>query len=276
MFKFTRIIGFAIVILAANSALSIRETLELAIFNDDIELLKNEIEKTSFNINKQNQIGETLLYHAVRNQSQTCARWLLANGADPNIEHEFGRTVLHEAVKKNDLEMVALLINKGRANIEIIDQFGELPYDWALRHRSFKLANLLRPCLYNIMHNLFVSSTTVHNIVKHKVACEYPHKVSSIKWKGEKIANSWNYASMTMPSLKNYSYDVKVLVDSKFNVLDVQLDQATDQKNDFIFRIDDYKMSKKRKIKNNENKNQLNPLWNNAEYVLNPKNILFQ
>jgi ankyrin repeat protein len=83
-------------------------------------------------INVENNKGLTALQDALYKSQFTIANLLLAYGADPNIQNEFGDTALHSAlIKKAPRETIAMIVNK-ITNLEVTNADGNTPLALAI------------------------------------------------------------------------------------------------------------------------------------------------
>ncbi len=71
--------------------------------------------------------GYTALYYAVSRKHTDVARLLLADGADANIPGPHGVTPLHLAANYGDMDMVRLLVEKGKARVNTRAEMGLTP-----------------------------------------------------------------------------------------------------------------------------------------------------
>lgn len=71
------------------------------------------------------------------------AKLLLAEGADPNLSDDAGRTALHWSMIGPAVEMPRLLIDEG-AEVDRIDRFGFTPYGYAAALGNEEMMTLLR------------------------------------------------------------------------------------------------------------------------------------
>lgn len=99
-------------------------TLETAIRDGDIAQIKTLLKNSRININAADADGTTPLMHAVVNASTDCVRFLLDQGADPNISNKAGATALMWAVP--DPRKVDLLIARG-AKVNVVSSDGRSP-----------------------------------------------------------------------------------------------------------------------------------------------------
>lgn len=70
--------------------------------------------------------GDTALTEAAEEGHLGVVRWLLDQGARPNLGDEEGETALHEAAEEGHLEVVTLLLDRG-ANLDQSDLEGRTP-----------------------------------------------------------------------------------------------------------------------------------------------------
>lgn len=92
----------------------------------DLEEVKSYIERNPRLIDKRDQRGATLLYHAVKGNSGNIAQYLIASGASVNTKDNAGLTPLHIAAARGNGEMVRLLIENS-ADITLKTNSGWTP-----------------------------------------------------------------------------------------------------------------------------------------------------
>jgi len=101
-------------------------------------------------VNAQNNDGNTALRIAYKNRSSRVFILLLERGADPGINDVYGRSVLHDVVRNNDLECAKILIGYGfefpsyiTTNRKIIQLMTEAKRSKAivLQRLAYKLSN---------------------------------------------------------------------------------------------------------------------------------------
>lgn len=76
-------------------------------------------------------------------KARAVAKLLLAEGADPNLSDDAGRTALHWSMIGPAVEMPRLLIDEG-AEVDRIDRFGFTPYGYAAALGNEEMMTLLR------------------------------------------------------------------------------------------------------------------------------------
>lgn len=86
--------------------------------------------------------GETGLHYTVQRRDLTWTRWLLQEGANPNIADSTGRTPLAHAAQLNFLQGVEALV-AGGARVDITNQTGETPLINAVHARNVELVEVL-------------------------------------------------------------------------------------------------------------------------------------
>ena len=88
--------------------------------------------------------GYSLLYYAVWSDNVLLMKYLMENEKHLiDLTASNGQTVLFEAVKKNSLEMVKVLIEKG-ADKSVVDSKGRTAYDYAVESGNVELQELLK------------------------------------------------------------------------------------------------------------------------------------
>ena len=86
--------------------------------------------------------GETGLHIVVSQRNLVWVRWLLQEGANPNIADKQGITPLIQAVRMGYIEGVEALI-AGGAQVDIANNIGETPLIWAVHSRNLQLLEVL-------------------------------------------------------------------------------------------------------------------------------------
>lgn len=86
--------------------------------------------------------GETGLHIVVGRRDITWTRWLLQEGANPNIADNRGRTPLIAAAETGFLEGVEALLRRG-AQVDVANATGETPLISAIHARNIELMEIL-------------------------------------------------------------------------------------------------------------------------------------
>lgn len=86
--------------------------------------------------------GESALHVVVARRDVTWTRWLLQEGANPNITDNRGRTPLIAASEIGFLEGVEALVRRG-ARVDVANQTGETPLIAAVHARNIQLMEVL-------------------------------------------------------------------------------------------------------------------------------------
>ena len=95
-------------------------------------------------LSKHNAVGDSSLHLAAQNERADIVEILLNNEADPNVANLFFKyTPLHIAVEHGDLHMAELLVSHG-ARIDIGDEDGYTPLDYAEREGNVKMISFLK------------------------------------------------------------------------------------------------------------------------------------
>ena len=85
---------------------------------------------TKGDINARDRNKNTALFYAVRNSNFAMVEQLISLGAEHDIACEGNNTVLHEAMKQKNVQIVKFLSHKG-ANLVQQNSFGEMPLKYA-------------------------------------------------------------------------------------------------------------------------------------------------
>ncbi|XP_059151289.1 putative ankyrin repeat protein RF_0381 [Physella acuta] len=94
---------------------------------------------SGLDVNKQSDIGETPLFFCNKKEY---SQQLIDGGANVHHKNKEGMTALHYAVRKNNMEVVKLLLHYG-IEVNIISQRRETPLFIAVTNKNFEMAELL-------------------------------------------------------------------------------------------------------------------------------------
>ncbi len=138
----------------------------IAVRRPDFVLMK-EILSKGFDINNENEFGQTALINACSHGHEAAAlkkaTFLLENGADVNFfSSQLKETAIYNAIYQNHYNLVKLLIDYS-ALVKIKDSNDMSPLEWAL---SLEKSN------DNIIKLLIENGSTVNNIMKNSFSSE--------------------------------------------------------------------------------------------------------
>ncbi len=108
---------------------------------DDINGLNAVLSKYNF-LNGQNIDGDTVLMHAIQNNSLNAARLLLAKGAYVDAVNNRKRTALHYAATLGNLNLIKLLLSMG-SNYSLTDDNNMTAIDYAYASNQNKAAEMI-------------------------------------------------------------------------------------------------------------------------------------
>jgi ankyrin repeat protein len=112
---------------------------QVAVINyKDSDILNLLVSNEKVDINETtSQQGWTTLHVAASLSNLTAARFLLSNGANPNIVDPNGRTSLHMAAQfAKDMDIVELLLNHKDTNVNYLDNAGRNALDFARENKK--------------------------------------------------------------------------------------------------------------------------------------------
>ncbi len=97
---------------------------------------------TGANPNVQNQDEKTLLHYVAKRNDTGGIGFLLGKGANPNVQDQSGKTPLHYAAENNCLQAIKFLLQKG-ADPNVQDQSGKTPLHYAAENNCLQAIELL-------------------------------------------------------------------------------------------------------------------------------------
>jgi len=115
----------------------------VAVLEGMMNLLKSCLSRVEILIPIRQQFLDSLLFLAFRFKQIASIRFLIIHGADLKAKSQKGRTVLHYAALKGDVEGVQLLLLKG-AHINVFDSLGWNPTSLAYVTQQLGVYNLLK------------------------------------------------------------------------------------------------------------------------------------
>ena len=218
-----------------------------AVQQNDVDAVKSLLNKGA-NINAKNSVGETLLIISIEHKCKEITNLLLQKGADVNIKQNTytmtedqlpsylkqfiskpaktiivgGRSALHLAVFKDDMDLIDTLLAKG-ANIDAVDAQGETPLSHAVIDGQIEIIKLLlsKGANVNIKNHEF-GMTPLHLAVIIPFDCkteiinlllEHGADIDAVTNKGDTaIQYAANYFAA------NHSEIVKLLISKGANV----------------------------------------------------------
>lgn len=127
--------------LSAATGIKAQEIFD-AVKNNDLNLVKQIIDKESSVVNQKDKTGNTPLHGAAIIGSVPISEFLLSRGADINASNTMQSTPLHTAIENKQDDVAKLLIEKG-ANLNIKGRGGNTPLHAAAYSNRKEIAELL-------------------------------------------------------------------------------------------------------------------------------------
>ncbi len=87
--------------------------------------------------------SRTLLHGSANRGTLKAVRWLLQQGADPNVLDKNGRTPLHVSAERNSFTSVIKLLIEAGSELNASDASGKTPLDYAREKKRTKVAEYL-------------------------------------------------------------------------------------------------------------------------------------
>ncbi|MCX7977749.1 MAG: ankyrin repeat domain-containing protein [Bdellovibrionaceae bacterium] len=110
----------------------------------DVVTLKRLLKSERININERDSAGNTALMHAITNNEEAAALFLIESGA--NLDFTFGskkETILFEACRVGNLKIIKALLKKSPKLSKVENTDGETALFEAVRNAHSKVAKLL-------------------------------------------------------------------------------------------------------------------------------------
>lgn len=104
-------------------------------------------------LNGQNQDGDTVLMHAIKNNSLNASRLLLAKGAYVDAVNKRKRTALHYAATLGNLNLIKLLLSVG-SNYTMTDDNDMTAVEYAYATKQDKAAKIIEQYIEQNRHQL--------------------------------------------------------------------------------------------------------------------------
>jgi ankyrin repeat protein len=142
-----------------------------------------EIYKLVLNPNIQNQFGDTLLTNAIIARKYTIIAEILSKGADPDLPNRLGYSPCEIALEMNDFRAFQILV-ENRANINSIDRFGRTYLMHASRLGILPAVDLLvkKGIDINAIDNDGFSALSIAYRHKKEVIVQYLLKNGAKQW----------------------------------------------------------------------------------------------
>ncbi|KAK3083084.1 hypothetical protein FSP39_013519 [Pinctada imbricata] len=99
--------------------------------------------ETVYDINRIDAKGRSLLFYAAQCDQPEVAVQLINAGCDANIADHHGNTPLHEAAEYGHIEIVNLLIEKGKCRLNPINALGQTPLMKAVANDNLQICKIL-------------------------------------------------------------------------------------------------------------------------------------
>ncbi|MBT5953166.1 hypothetical protein HOG98_00435 [bacterium] len=117
-------------------------TLHIAAFLGNLEISKKLI-SLGVNINSKNNGNITALHLAINHGGYMLASYLLENGASVVDKDKFDQTIIHWSVVSNSRTILKQVLEKTNEGINQIDVFGRSPLHWAAQKGDLDVVSLL-------------------------------------------------------------------------------------------------------------------------------------
>jgi ankyrin repeat protein len=139
-----RLIFFLVAALAERVATAPPSSIWQAAIDGDLARLKYCLQGTRSDASKADESGFTALHYAARNGRLDACKLLLLEGANVNALTGAQRsTPLMRAAYCGHLEVVALLLERGKAQVNVADTDGATALHYAMQQKHYRVAELL-------------------------------------------------------------------------------------------------------------------------------------
>jgi ankyrin repeat protein len=144
-------ISFLIILLTSGCAVSLNE----AIQKGDLDDIKSIVSEDRAKINERDDSGNTILHNAVREGNIEIVKYLLSQDADVNIKNSGGETALQIAIYSNNEELIKYLVSNG-ADVNFKGVYDESPLHDAIMKGNIEIVKYLvsRGANFNTKNNV--------------------------------------------------------------------------------------------------------------------------
>ena len=117
------------------------EELKNAICNNDLNFLKNNIERFNINHRFEDEDNDTLLSYAISDFNSDVYSFFLNNDADINLVNDENENIVHSAIYSGDLNRIKNVVNNNNINARTIE--GSTPLLLSLSLENEEISNYL-------------------------------------------------------------------------------------------------------------------------------------
>jgi ankyrin repeat protein len=117
-------------------------TLDETITRGDLDDIKSIVNKDRAKINERDESGNTILHNAVREGNIEIVKYILSQDADVNIKNGGGETALQIAIYTNNEELIKYLVSNG-ADVNAKGVYDETPLHDAIKKGKIEIVKYL-------------------------------------------------------------------------------------------------------------------------------------
>ncbi|XP_072378782.1 E3 ubiquitin-protein ligase MIB2 isoform X1 [Diabrotica undecimpunctata] len=193
--------------------------LHYAAFGNQPEILEMLVKSgMDVNVNAVNRSGCTALHIAAHKQSPKCIQILLAAGADPNCPDLYGDTALHDAIGKDDRQVIELLCEAPGFDFTIRNKRGfNVLHHAALKGKTFATRKLLSVArqLVDVKKDDGFSALHLAALNGHKDVVETLVRVGQADID---LKNNRNQSALLLAVSQGHCGVIEVLIELKANI----------------------------------------------------------
>ena len=217
--------------------------------------------KYGANINLKNNKGNTPLHRSVTKNNEKIITILLDNKANPNIKNSNFQTPFHLAIINKLNKNILIKFKENNAEWNIKDKFNKTPFDYAEELNDSNYHLLLDNIFGNMTKNIKITNEINANnykVLPNKIMDNYNVLNKKLFYKniGENKENNNYYNNIgetnanTMSEI--YSPRENIIINSKNKLISINENKENKCKNNEIYDIRNFTLTKKNNITENE------------------------
>jgi len=171
------------------------------------DTLTRELSKINFNL--KDKFGDSVLFYAIRRGDYSTFKLIMDynDAFNPNEHNNSNYSLLHEAIRYSQTDIVKLLIERN-VQVDVIDKFGKTPFIYACQ------------CRQEVIVKLLVSTNQIHFTQYHQNREIYSFLCYLCRCGDTNLLNYFIQNGFSLDS-KNYNGNIPLLIAVEYQQLDV-------------------------------------------------------